>query len=108
MNKINQNFFKDFKTREKTLSFFGKNQYSDWKILLSILGISFFIAIFIALFTYYNRVESVDLFGSPNIVISNKKVNKEILMGMLGGMESRKENYNELIKNKPVVSDPGL
>jgi hypothetical protein len=68
----------DFNNREKTLSFFGKNQYSDWRIILSILFFAFFIAMGFALFTYFNEPADVDLFSTNTNTSSVRKIKKDV------------------------------
>ncbi len=97
-----------FKTREKTISFFGQNQYVDWKILLTTLFICFFIATGFGLFIFLNPVDEVDLFKSDPTIVNDKKIKKEVLLGIISRMEDRQKAMGELRLNKPTISDPSL
>jgi hypothetical protein len=107
MNKEMKTISVDFKTRDKTLSFFGQNQYKDWKILLTIFFVSFLCAVLFALFSFFWPENEVDLFNNSNAV-GNKKINNEVLTSMLDRMEKRQENLDSLKLSKPVVGDPGV
>jgi hypothetical protein len=107
MNKIKEKIYTTFKMRGKTLSFFGQNQYADWKILLSILFAGFFISVIVCFFSFLNISKDVDIYSSGPVVL-NKKINKGNLMKVINKMEDRQKNFEELKVNKPTVGDPGI
>lgn len=100
--------YTNFKSRRKTLSFFGNNQYSDWKIVLSIFFVVFFVSITLALISYFNTRESVDLFNSSQTTVVGKKIKKETLEKVIIKIEERQKNFEALQANKPIVGDPSI
>ena len=93
--------------RRKTLSFFGQNQYKDWRIILTILFVSFVCAMSFALFSFLYPTKGIDPFSNSNAG-ARKKINKEVLTTMLSRMEDRQMNFGSLKSSKPIVADPSL
>ena len=96
------------KMRERTLSFFGQNQYNDWKIVLIIIFVGFLLVSSFGWFFYQNIGDDVDYFGSGSNTKEVKKIKKEVLTTMIGRMEERQKNFDELVKNKPFAADPSI
>jgi hypothetical protein len=107
MNKIQNTALSNINMRDRTLSFFGQNQYKDWRILLSLLFLGFFLAVIFATYSFFTQGDEIDFF-SNSTTINSKKINKEVLTSMLSGMEERQKNLESLRINKPVVGDPSI
>jgi hypothetical protein len=108
MKKNKENTYKNFKVRERTLSFFGRSQYRDWIIILTTFFSVFIIVVILALFSYFEMKNETDYFGSDSVSVNDKKINKEALTSVIVKMEGRENNFNELRKAKPAVSDPAI
>lgn len=90
------------------MSFFGKSQYDDWKILVIICFIGVCLVAFFGGWMFYNLNEG-DLFNqSSSSVFPQKKIDKKILSEMIQKVEEKKTNFENLKTNKPVVSDPSM
>jgi len=61
-----------------------------------------------ALFTYFNEIKEVDIYGSNEKSASSKQIKKEVLEKVIIKMEERQKNFDELRVNKPVVGDPAI
>jgi hypothetical protein len=108
MDKILKQANTNFKMRDKTLSFFGKNQYGDWKIILFIFFVGFVLAIAFGFYSFLNMEDDVDFYSSSSSVVSNKKIKKETLISIISRMEERQVKFYDLKSNKPSVGDPGV
>lgn len=107
MNKIKEKIYTTFKMRRKTMSFFGQNQYADWKILLSILFAGFFISAVVCVICFINIEDEVDVYSSSTIVLNNR-INKNVLIEIISKGEDKHRAFDGLKINKPVVGDPGI
>lgn len=94
--------------RDRTLSFFGRNQYHDWKIILGTFFIVFICVSIFSIVSFMNIGEEIDIFGSDSSLPTNKKINKEELKSMINEMDSRQKSFYELKMNKPVIGDPSI
>ena len=90
------------------MSFFGKNQYADWRIILSIFFIGFCFAVGFGITLYLDMGDDVDIFSSNPTSVNGKKVKKEVLTNMLERMNARQKAFDDLKINKPIVLDPSL
>lgn len=108
MGKKIEKIIKDFQSREKTLSFFGRNQYADWRVMLSIFFISFVLAMSFALFTYFNKEDDYDFFEPTTDAVAPKEIKKASLEKVIIRMDERKKNFEELKSGRPVVGDPSM
>lgn len=106
MDKITKEISTNFAMRDKTLSFFGKTQYSDWRIILAIFAIGFLGAAIFGFYLLFNLGSGA--FNGELTVVSGKKIKKEMLTGMISKMEERQMKFNELKISKPGVGDPGV
>lgn len=101
-----EKIIKDFQARDGALSFFGRNQYFDWKVILGIFFTSFIFAMAFALFTYFNTVEEYDFFETSTNTVTPKEIKKASLEKIIVRIEERKKNFEELKSSKSVVGDP--
>lgn len=94
------------KLRKKSLSFFGRSQYNDWKILVwcMIFGLSG--ALFFGLYIF-TTIGEADAYEEKTPVV-HKKINKEVLTQMLQRIEERQKRTEDLKNIKPTVSDPSI
>ena len=99
---------KEFQLRERTLSFFGRNQYADWRVMLSIFFISFVLAMSFALFTYFNKGDDYDFFEPTTNAVAPKEIKKASLEKIIIKMDERKKNFDQLKVSRPVVGDPSI
>jgi hypothetical protein len=106
MAKITNEISTNFAMRDKTLSFFGKTQYNDWRVILAVFFLGFIGAAIFGLYLLYNIGGSA--FDGELTVVSGKKIKKELLTEMISKMEERQMKFNELKINKPGVGDPSL
>jgi hypothetical protein len=107
---MKKNINKNFKTRHKTLSFFGRSQYRDWTVVLYVFFTIFIFTVFFAIFSYFEIKNKANYFGiDPDlVVVSEKRINKEALTSMIDKMGEREKNFNQLKNSKPKVEDPSI
>lgn len=108
MNKITEKIFSDFKTRERSISFFGQNQYVDWKYIITTLFIILFVAIGFSWFAFYDLTDEIDIFASNPVAANTGTINKDVLDRTISRMEDRQKKFDDLKKSRPIVSDPSV
>lgn len=108
MNSLQQKITEYLKIRKMTMSFFGKSQYRDWKILIYGTFIAMLISASWGVWLLYDFNEG-ELFNIDSTSFApQKKINKEMLSKMIQRVEDKKKNFEDLKTNKPLVSDPSL
>ena len=96
------------KQRNKTMSFFGRNQYHDWMILVCFSFVGFVAAIIIGFLFYYEMGQGNIFDGDVVYVPHTNTVDKQTLTNMIDKIELKTKNF-ESVKNLNVkISDPSL
>ena len=105
---MKDSIYKNFKARHKTLSFFGRSQYRDWRMILSVFFSLFVLAIILALISYNITRNENNYMGERSATSSDNGINKEVLTSVITKMEEREKNFEKLKNSKPVISDPSM
>jgi hypothetical protein len=109
MDKIIHYFKKKFKRTDFSgLSFFGRGQSFDWKVLMiffllvMIVVISFSVHVFLG-------VRTGDMFKDDFVPVShNETINRTVLDNVIKNFNDRAERLNSLQTKRPIFVDPSL
>lgn len=107
MKNIQEKIRQYLKGRKNTISFFGSNQYQDWKIILSLTFLGVVGATCIGFWNYFNY----DWQDQNDIVVSTfekklavlKKVDNIVVL-----FGEKKKEYESLLVSPNAVSDPSI
>ena len=106
MNSYTEKIRVYLKLRKTTLSFFGRSQYHDWRVLVvcTIICLCGAFIFELYIFSNINQADASEL----QLKVVHKKINKEVLTQMLQRVEEKQNKIEDLRKVRPTVIDPSI
>ena len=89
------------------MSFFGYDQYRDWKMLVWFTMAGLVISLVVGVCAYVS-FRNGELFQNPSSTTDVKKLNKKVLTDMLESMDNKQKALEDLKVKAPKVTDPSL
>ncbi|MEI6480466.1 MAG: hypothetical protein WCO12_03020 [bacterium] len=95
------------KMNKMTMSIFGRSQYNDWKIIMTVTTFGLFMAAIFG-FCLYINFDAGDFSNTTPSTAPSTKINKEVLNSVLEKMGDKQKNFEILKNSKPLFKDPSL
>ncbi|MEI7810696.1 MAG: hypothetical protein WCI41_04070 [bacterium] len=89
------------------MSIFGRSQYNDWKILITVTVVGLLVVAIFG-FCLYINFDAGDFSNPTPSTAPSTKINKAVLNSMLDKMGDKQTNFETLKNSKTLFKDPSL